>query len=204
MLTLVYINVLHAMNIIKITLIEAQSATKHEEFGAYVFKNNKYKTSLIYGLKIILAPTLTHHHIQLYLKFLRPLLVLDSHRAPKDRHLFVPSKQDNTKKTVMAHNLITSRLSKCFNRAKVYPDKPSSYHRVSCSRIRFSIIMELVSLGEDSLNFIAHCYGKHGVEVCKKHYIQFFSNQKAAELSWKAYERCRTLFKEEQKAANVT
>ena len=129
--------------------------------------------------------------------------MLDSHRAPRDRHLFVASKQDNTKKTVMAHNLITSCLSKCFDRGKVYSDQPWSYYRVSCSRIRFSIITELVSLGEDSLDSIAYCYGKHGVEVCKKHYIQFFSNQKATELSWKAYKRCTTLTKEEQKAADT-
>ena len=74
---------------------------------------------------------------------------------------------------------------------------------MACSRIKFSIITELVSLGEDSLDSIAHCYSKHGIKVCKKHYIQFFSNTKATELSWKSYERCRTLTKEEKKASNT-
>ena len=106
------------------------------------------------------------------------------------------------RKTV-AHDLITSYLWKCFEKAKVFPDKPVSYNRVACSRIKFSIIIELVSLGEDSLDSIAHCYSKHGIKVCKKHYIQFFSNTKATELSWKSYERCRTLTKEEKKASNT-
>ena len=102
----------------------------------------------------------------------------------------------------LSHNLITKRLSKCFERAGIFENKPESYKRVSYSRIRFSIITELVALGKDSLDSIAHCCGKHGVEVCKKHYVQFFSNRKAAEWSWKSYERCKTITKEEKKAAN--
>ena len=74
MLTLVYINAFRASNIINITLKEVQSATKHEERDAYVFKNNKYKISLICGSKIIFAPILTHHHTQLYLKILKTSL----------------------------------------------------------------------------------------------------------------------------------
>ena len=61
----------------------------------------------------------------------------------------------------------------------------------------------MVALGEDSPDSIAHCYGKHGVEVCKKHYAQFYSYRKAAELSWKSYQRCRTLTKQEEKASNT-
>ena len=196
MLTLTYINALRASNLINITLKEVHSAKPHDELEALVFKNNKYKTSLICGAKVILVPTLTNHHIQLYIKYLRSLLILDSHRALKDRYLFVSSKKDSKKTTTMSHSLITTRLSQCFKKAGIFDNKPGSYKRVSCSRIRFSIITELLVLGEDSLDTIAHCYGKHGVEVCRKHYVQFYSNSKAAELSWKS---CRTLTKEEEK-----
>ena len=50
-LILTFINSLRASNIINITLKEVQAAKKHDEFDAFVFKNNKYKTSLIYGEK---------------------------------------------------------------------------------------------------------------------------------------------------------
>lgn len=103
----------------------------------------------------------------------------------------------------MSHSLITTRMSKCFERAGIFEGKPGSYKRVSCSRIRFSIITELVALGENSLYSIAHCYGKHGVEVRKKYFVQFYSNREAAELWWKSYQRCRTLTKEEEKASNT-
>lgn len=61
MLILIYINPLRASNIISITQKGIQPAKKHEELHAFVFKNIKYKTSLIYWAKIVLAPTLTHH-----------------------------------------------------------------------------------------------------------------------------------------------
>ena len=110
------------------------------------------------------------------------MMILDSHRTLRDRPLFVVSKQDQAKTMgTLSHNLITKRLSKCFERAGIFENKPESYKRVSYSRIRFSIITELVAPGKDSLDSIAHCCGKHGVEVCKKHYVQFFSNRKAAE-----------------------
>ena len=47
MLTLTYINALRASNLINITLKEVHSAKPHDELEALVFKNNKYKTSLI-------------------------------------------------------------------------------------------------------------------------------------------------------------
>ena len=202
-LTLTFITTLRASNIINITLNEVQAAKKHDEFEAFVFKNNKYKTSLIYREKITLVPALTYHHIKLYLKYLRPLILLDSHRALRDRYLFVASKTGpQTKALQMSHPLITNLLSKCFENGGVFSSKPEAYKKVSCSRIRFSIITELVALGEDNLDSIAHCHGKHNMEVCKKHYVQFYSNKTATELSWKAYERCKTLTKEEQKAVN--
>ena len=102
----------------------------------------------------------------------------------------------------MSHSLITNRLSKCFGKAGILENKPEAYRRVSCSRMRFSIITELVALREDSLDSIAHCYGKHGIEVRKKHYVQFFSNREAAELSWKSYESCRSLTKDEETLVN--
>ena len=103
----------------------------------------------------------------------------------------------------MSHSLITPCMSKCFERAGIFEGKKGSYKRVSCSRIRFSIITELVALGENSLYSIAHCYGKHGVEVCKKYSVQFYSSREVAELSWKSYQRCRTLTKEEEKGLNT-
>ena len=111
MLMLTFINARRASNLINITLREVQSAKQYQELDALVFKNNKYKTSLIYGAKIIFVATLTYKHIQLFVKYLRPTLILDSHRAPRDRYLFVSSKNDETKKNQHIVTLPNRRAS---------------------------------------------------------------------------------------------
>ena len=41
-----------------------------------------------------------------------------------------------------------------------------------------------------SLDNIAFCFRKHTKEVCKKFYVQFWSNREAARLSWKVHQMC--------------
>ena len=88
MLILTFISALCISNLINITLKEAQSAKQRDELDAKVFKNAKYKTSLIYGTKITWVPMLTYCQVQLYIKYLRLMLILDSLRALRDRPLF--------------------------------------------------------------------------------------------------------------------
>ena len=55
-LTLHYTNSLRASNVTNITLKEVLSAEKDKETKeAFIFKNEMYKVSLIYGSKLILA-----------------------------------------------------------------------------------------------------------------------------------------------------
>ena len=52
--------------------------------------------------------------------------------------------------------------------------------------------MELVTLGDDSLDNIIFCFGKHSKEVCKKIYGQFWSTRESARLSWKCHQMYTT------------
>ena len=71
------------------------------------------------------------------------------------------------------------------------------------SRIRFSVITELIMLGEATLDNIAHCFAKHSTQACKKFYVQFFSNKEAARLSWKSLQMFTNIAKEEKKAIKI-
>ena len=42
------------------------------------------------------------------------------------------------------------------------------------SMVGFSLITELICLRSEDLDYVAHFFGKHGVELCKKFYLQFF------------------------------
>ena len=72
---------------------------------------------------------------------------------------------------------------------------------MTSSTIRFSAITELVCLGEDSLDNIAYCFGKHSKKVCKKFYIQFYSTREAVRLSWKCHNIYNT--EKEKKAVDL-
>ena len=101
----------------------------------------------------------------------------------------------------MNHSLVSKCLTRSFEKAEVF--RKDGYKNVSPSRIRFSAITELVMLGEDTLDNIAHCFAKHSTQTCKKFYVQFFSNREAACLSWKSLQMFTNIAKEEQKAIEM-
>ena len=61
--------------------------------------------------------------------------------------------------------------------------------RVSCSRIRMSVLTEIVSLGKENISTIANCFAKHSEKICKKYYVQHFSERAATRISWDCYKR---------------
>ena len=144
--------------------------------------------SFVYGDKIILVPSKLHKHFDNYIKYICPILVQDEYKTNKMRYLFRsfirPNAPQNSHQ--MKHTNVSQCLTQTFGKAGVFPSS-KTFNSVSPSRLRFSITTELVSLGEDNLDNIAFCFAKHGKGVCKKIYIQFFSNREAARLSWKCY-----------------
>ena len=92
-------------------------------------------------------------------------------------------------------------MTKTCERAGIFEGQEELFKRMTCSRIRFSVITELVCLGEDSLDNIAYCFGKYSKEVCKKFYIQFYSTREAAKLSWKFHNMYNT--EKEKKAVDL-
>ena len=151
---------------------------------------NIYKVSIIYGAKLILVSENLFHHIKLYIRYLRPILIDDKHRLDRERYLFVSSKSDaaGAKAVQLQHNTLRWCLTATCERLGVLENmKEGAQKRMNASRIRFSVITELVYMGEDSPDNIAYCFGKHTKEVCKKFYVQFWSNREAARLSWKVH-----------------
>ena len=143
---------------------------------AFVFMTQKYKVSIIYGWKLILAPENLYEQIKLYIEHLRPKLIDDKHRLKRERYLFVSSKQDSSdsKGVQLQHTTLAWCLTATCERSGVFKNVADSItKRMSTSRIRFSVITKLVCLGEDSLDNIAYCFDKHTKEVCKKFYVQF-------------------------------
>ena len=117
------------------------------------------------------------------------------------RHLFTSSAK-NTVSSEMSPSLVSQCLTRTFEKSKVFCQVENKYKNVSPSRLRFSIITELICLNNEQLDYVAHYFGKVSTETCKKFYVQFFSNMEAARLSWK----CINLFSisgNNEQAANL-
>ena len=202
MLTLAYINCLRCSNLMNITLKDFNKAKRDKDIkDSYTFTNKKHRVSIIYGSKLVLAPTTLYNQLKLYVKFVRTKIIKDSYRGSQDRYLFVtiPKDEERPSWKPMSHSSVTSCLTRSFDKASVFSD--SCYFKsVSCSRISFSVITELVCLGTENLDNIAYSFAKHSKEVCKRFYVQYFSNREAARLSWKCYSLPKPLTQEEQKA----
>ena len=171
MSVLALVNCLRASNLINMTLDDVDKAQKDTTIqDAYVIKSKKYKVSIIYGAKMILATNEIFEQLQLYIKHVRPRFISDTHRLNRDRYVFVSSQSDDkvaTKPEPMNQSMVSQCLTRSFEKSEVFQGK-ESFPRMSCSRIRFSIITELICLGTEELENIAHCFAKHDKKVCKR------------------------------------
>ena len=206
MLNICIVNCLRASNLINMTIHDFQQAKKDNEIqGAYRFYNNKYKTSLVYGEKVILVSDTLHDQMNSYITHVRPIITDDKFRSAKLRYIFTSSTEDTKARELMNqmnHSLVSKCLSRSFEKSKVFIEK-KRFASASPSRVRFSVITKLIMLGEDTLDNIAHCFAKHSKETCKKFYVQFFSNREAARLSWKCFQMLNPIKKEEQRAIEM-
>ena len=55
-----------------------------------------------------------------------------------------------------------------------------------------SVITEIVSIGKENISTLATCFAKHSEAVCKKYYVQHFSEREAARISWSCYNMYKT------------
>lgn len=103
-------NALRASNLINITMQDIDDATENEEFGgALTISSEFYKTSMLYGEKIILFPKAIFSQTTFYIKHLRKYLTDDSESPQNQRKLFTTaSKQD------MSNSVVSNCLTSAF------------------------------------------------------------------------------------------
>lgn len=89
MAMLCMINAARSSNIIFMTLHDVKQATTDDEYvNARIIRSTRYKTSMLYGVKILALYEATYNHLMTYVSTLRPLLVNDEDRKDEFRFLF--------------------------------------------------------------------------------------------------------------------
>ena len=161
---LTYFNCLRVSNSMNITLHDINKIRKHEEIGdAYVLVNEEYKVSIIYGAKIILLDNILYQQMKQYIETYRPLVIEESKLHDMKGYVFTSSRFTTTKPLgeKMDYSMISNAMTFSFRKANVLKDDTSSNtSRVSCSRIRMSILAEIVSLEKENISTMASCFAK--------------------------------------------
>ena len=156
----------------------------------------------MYGNKDIIVRSSLYDELKTFITYARLILTDDKFRSAKLR--ITSSANDEKSKELMNqinHSLVSKCLTRSFEKAEVFEE--DSYKSVPQSKIRFSVITQLIMLGEDTLDNIVHCFVKHSTETCKKFYMQFYSNREATCLSWKSLRMFTNIAKEEEKAIEI-
>ena len=91
MVMIALINAARASNIFNITLNHVNLATEDQEFkGAMIFRSPKYKTSMLYGTKLLLVPNDLYNFLKKYIDFCRPIILGEANEdAVKEKSIFI-------------------------------------------------------------------------------------------------------------------
>lgn len=124
MVTLTYLNCLMASNLMNISLDDVSKIKKHEEIdGAWVLTNDAYKTSMIYGAKIILLDSILLDQLKIVIKYFREEISNDSKIFNVRRYVFTWSREKFPGKvlgTRMDHSALANAMASSFQKAKVF------------------------------------------------------------------------------------
>ncbi|XP_065656600.1 uncharacterized protein LOC136081998 [Hydra vulgaris] len=165
-------NGLRASNIIELRTQDVFDATTNPEYPGYkVFVNSTYKTSTIYGEKVIALPLDIFKHLEFYIQELLPIL-----NPSEASFLFISFDAEK-----MTHGAIGSALTSTFRQALVFG--ATEYPRVCPTRIRCSCAtFGCKSEGIDSGYFAKH-FMKNKEDTTQIHYNLFSNHREALKLA---------------------
>lgn len=106
-------NALRASNLINITLADVANAKHDEEFNAMVISSPKYKTSMLYGKKMIVCSEPLFKQLTKYMFYLRPKLAHESDSSIRqdERALFLSANCGEK----MSHSTISNGMTQLLN-----------------------------------------------------------------------------------------
>jgi integrase len=171
------------------TISDVYDAKIDEEFpNARTIRSSKYKTSLLYGTKIMVLPLDIYNLLLMYIEVLRPVLTekyKDEDAALPDskRYLFVSHKNCG----MVESRAITSYLTSTVKQSKVLA---GSEQNVSCSRLRTAIATEMAGYQQEDLKTFANCFMMHKESTSRKYYILNFSQREGVRCAM----RCMDVF----------
>ena len=163
-------NGLRASNVLQLRLSDVTNASNNCDYpGQKVIENIKYKTSSIYGEKLIALPGPLFIQLEKYVKYCRPVLLGEK----KSSRLFV-STSDKAK---LSQSNIAASLTSSFGKANVFSQ--NEYKRVSCTRIRVGCATFACNTGGIDMGYLAKHFMKNREQTTALHYNMLANHRDA-------------------------
>ncbi|XP_065678320.1 uncharacterized protein LOC136093608 [Hydra vulgaris] len=176
MVLICFWNATRSSNLINMTIQDFEDAYQDPEYpGAVIFRSDRYKTSMIYGTKIIVVDKELQQFLTTYVDFFLPVLL--GQKTNKTSPLFATKSKSSMTQSAVANGMTTS-----FKKAQVFDDE-KKFGRVCPTRIRISIASELACQGEEGMEDVATLYMKNKPQTTKRFYVTNFNERKSARIS---------------------
>ena len=136
-------NALRASNIINLTFYEFEAAVPEPDYeNGMSFRSANYKTSLLYGEKIILLPKECYQRMKFFVYHLRKQFIDDGHLKSHERRIFTSSR--GNKETITDSN-ISQGITSAFEKSGVLTNEGLYiYHYYYCYFISFCLIFYIM------------------------------------------------------------
>ena len=165
-------NGLRSSNIIELRVDDILEATRSEDYPGYmVFVNSTYKTSTIYGEKVLVLPDSIFVHMKTYVDHLRSLV-----SATKRNYLFVTADGD-----MITHGAIGNALTSSFSQADIFSE--DEFARVCPTRIRCACATYGCKAEGIDSGFFAKHFMKNKEDTTNIHYNLFANHREALKLA---------------------
>jgi len=174
MVNLCAMNGLRNSNLCNLQLEDVENYTLDPKYpGHMIVSNDDYKTSTIYGEKLIVIPKCIYKHVLLYIKYLRPKI-----SKKKSKYLFITSSPNNE---MMSSADVGAALTASFLKATVF-DK-DEYNRVSPTRMRVACATIACNTEGVDMGFFANVFMKNRKETTAWHYNVLANNRDALSMA---------------------
>uniref|UniRef100_A0A7M6DR57 Tyr recombinase domain-containing protein n=1 Tax=Clytia hemisphaerica TaxID=252671 RepID=A0A7M6DR57_9CNID len=188
---IVMINAARSSNISEMTLEQLNNAVESDEYisnlPGMVVRSDLYKTSHIYGEKLLLLPKDVFRQIQNYVKYFRPTLINDDEKPDNERYLFTSSRIKKGDSGKMTTSNVASACSKVYEKSGI----GGELTRCSPTRIRHAAATELAGHDGEKAEVVAKMFMKNRTETTQKFYIVNYNQRESVRLSMKMYEKTR-------------
>ena len=179
------LNAARSSNLCNITLKEFNNAYDDKEYNSKVMKNANYKTSLIYGGKLIVLNKDIHTLLKQYIDYYRPKIIEDAIEDDNKRFIF-----NTSRKTValqqMSQSTITMAITRSFRESNVLQEHFDE--NVSPTRFRIAVASQLAGMEAENIDSFATNFMKNRTGTCQKCYIKRWRAQEAIRISAKCIE----------------